>query len=102
MTTTDCAKELSTLAQAFLTCKTQVEYENFLRDLLTAAEIKEFAGRLAVASSLMSGKSQRETSRETTVSIATVTRVNKWLQSGKNGYKTVLERLAEQQHHHKA
>lgn len=85
--------ETKELFTAFLQLKTADEVAAFCRDLMTEAEIKEFAGRFAVAKELQAGKSQREVSRKTGVSIATVTRVNQWLQRGMNGYKTVLARL---------
>ncbi len=92
--------ELTQLAEAIAVCSTIDEVESFLRDLLTEAEIKEFAGRLAVAKALASGISQRTASKQTGVSIATVTRVNKWLTNGASGYKNVINKIFH--HHHKA
>lgn len=92
--------EITELAEAFASCSTQEEFSAFLQDLLTVAEIKEFSGRLAVAKSLAAGKSQRVTSKETGVSIATVTRVNRWLKKGMSGYTNVIAKLSH--HHHKA
>lgn len=94
-------EKLAVLLQAILTLKTEEEVAAFLRDLLTEPEIEEFSGRFAAAQALSTGKSQREVSKETNVSIATVTRVNQWLQRGMNGYKTVIDRLNKQHHHHK-
>lgn len=90
-------KQSQELFQAFLQPQTEAEMAAFCRDLMTEGEIAEFAGRFQVAKELSAGKSQRQTSKATGVSIATVTRVNKWLQRGMNGYKTVLARL---DHHH--
>jgi TrpR-related protein YerC/YecD len=81
------------LFNAFLQLKNADEVADFCRDLMTEPEILEFAGRFAAAKELYSGKPQRQVSQETGVSIATVTRVNQWLQRGMNGYKTVLDRL---------
>jgi TrpR-related protein YerC/YecD len=81
------------LFDAFLQLKTTDEAAAFCRDLMTEAEIGEFAGRLDAAIELNEGKPQRQVSKETGVSIATVTRVNQWLQRGMNGYKTVISRL---------
>jgi len=81
------------LFRAFLQLKTTDEVAAFCRDLMTEAEIGEFAGRLSVAIQLNEGKPQRQVSQETGVSIATVTRVNQWLLRGMNGYKTVISRL---------
>ncbi len=63
----------------------------FCRDLMTETEIEALSGRWQVAKLLNQGISQREASKKTGVSIATVTRVNRWLERGMGGYKRVLE-----------
>lgn len=88
------------LFSAFLQLKTVDEVANFCRDLMTEPEIQEFAGRLAVANELSKGLPQRQVSANTGVSIATVTRVNQWLQRGMNGYKIVLSRLNSKTNSH--
>jgi TrpR-related protein YerC/YecD len=90
-------KKSKEMFNAFLKLNSVEEVAAFCRDLMTENEIKEFTGRFAVAKELNKGKPQRQVSAETGVSIATVTRVNQWLQRGMNGYKTVLSRL---NHHH--
>ncbi len=86
-------KKQKQLFKAFLVLKTETEVANFCRDLLTDSEIEEFAGRFDVALKLAEGKPQRQTSKETGVSIATVTRVNQWLKRGTSGYSTVISRI---------
>lgn len=81
------------LFTTFLSFKTVEEVANFCRDLMTEAEIQEFASRWEVAQKLDLGLSQRQTSKETGVSIATVTRVNQWLKRGTNGYAAALKKL---------
>ena len=81
------------LFNAFLQLKTADEVANFCRDLMTEAEIEEFAGRWQVAQKLSEGLPQRTVSSLTGVSIATVTRVNQWLQRGMGGYQLVISRL---------
>jgi TrpR-related protein YerC/YecD len=90
------------LFNAFLQLQNTDEVARFCRDLMTEPEILEFAGRFDVAMQLNQGKPQRTVSKETGVSIATVTRVNQWLKRGMNGYKLVLERLitSKQAHLH--
>jgi TrpR-related protein YerC/YecD len=85
------------LFNAFLYLKNETEVANFCRDLMTESEIEEFAGRFDVALKLTEGKSQRQTAKETGVSIATVTRVNQWLKRGMDGYRKVISRI---NHHH--
>lgn len=83
------------LFKAFLSLENADEVRDFCIDLMTPKEIEAFADRLLVAKELYSGKSQRDISKVTGVSIATVTRVNRFLKNGANGYKTFLEK-----HHH--
>jgi TrpR-related protein YerC/YecD len=87
------------LFEAMLSCKTLEEIANFSRDLMTKDEIEEFVKRYEIASRLYTGESQRTISKDMDVSITTVTRVNKWLIKGMNGYKKVLNNLP---HHHKS
>jgi len=93
-------KKKKQLFNAFLKLKDEKEVANFCRDLMTESEIEEFSGRFDVALKLAQGKPQRQTSKETGVSIATVTRVNQWLKRGMNGYKTVIKRLNSAKSHH--
>jgi len=79
------------LIKAFLKLKNEKDVANFLRDLLTLAEIEEFANRLEVARLLSKGLSYQKIAKETGVSTATVTRVAYWLFRGCGGYKKVLK-----------
>jgi len=79
------------LVKAFLRLKTEKDIANFLRDLLTLAEIEEFANRLEVARLLTQGLSYQRIAEKTGVSTATVTRVAHWLFRGCGGYKKVLK-----------
>lgn len=83
------------LISAFLSIDNKELMYAFLRDLLTQPEMIEFANRLEVARLLNNGMPQREVSGVTGVSIATVTRVNQWLNRGNNGYKQVLSLLKQ-------
>jgi TrpR-related protein YerC/YecD len=83
-----------------LSFSTTTELSNFLRDLLTESELKEFSDRFTVAQALAEGKPQREVAKTTGVSIATVTRVNQWLLRGMGGYKQAIISLNTQSHHH--
>ena len=81
------------LVKAFLKLKTEKEVANFLRDLLTLAEIEEFANRLEIVRLLFKGQSYKEIADETKVSTTTVSRVAHWLFSGTSGYYKVISRL---------
>jgi TrpR-related protein YerC/YecD len=85
------------LCNSFLQFKAQSEVYAFLKDICTPAEIKSMEERLEVANLLMAGfLSYREIHELTKVSIATITRVARFLlHENNNGYKTVLKRLGE-------
>jgi len=81
------------LAESFLKLSHSQEVLNYLRDLMTPAEIREFSKRLEIARLLQKGKqSYLEISEQLGVSTTTVTRVAQWLNNGCEGYKTVLKK----------
>lgn len=61
-------------------------------DLCTANEIRSLAQRLAVAKLLRKGMSYVDIVKQTGASTATISRVNRCLQYGSDGYNTVLDR----------
>jgi len=65
----------------------------FFEDICTVAEIKSLAQRLHVAVMLRKGCTYTEICETTGVSTATISRVNRSLEYGADGYKTVLGRL---------
>ncbi len=81
------------LVRAVLALQTETETRQFLRDLLTEAEIEEFANRLQAAEMLSDGKSYTDVEKATGLSSTTVARVSKWLQRGEGGYRTILARI---------
>ena len=64
---------------------------NFFDDLCTIQELKSMAQRLKVAKMLTQGKVYGDIAAETGASSTTISRVNKCLLYGKNGYKKVFE-----------
>lgn len=83
------------LCEAFLTLKTPKEVENFLKDLCTPKEIKDFCDRLEIARRLNETEMPyRDIAGQTGASLTTVTRVARFLKDeNNNGYKTVLKRM---------
>ena len=92
------AKNVTQLYRAFLSLETEKEVADFCYDLMTPQEVEIFEGRLAAAYLLDQGKPQRTVSEETGVSIATVTRVNRFLTRGANGYRQVLDKIDNLHH----
>jgi len=82
------------LYETILKLRDVEECRAFFKDLCTPLEIKDIKDRLLVAKLLYSGKlSYRAISKETTVSLATITRVARSLtQENNQGYKLVFER----------
>ena len=83
------------LFKAILTLETVEECYNFFEDACTIKEIIEIAQRFEVAGLLKQGVSYAQISKETGASTATISRVNKCLTYGSDGYNTVLARLSE-------
>ena len=84
------------LFDAVLTLKTREECFRFFEDVCTVNEILDLAQRFDVARMLTEGKSYAEISGETGASTATISRVNKCLQYGSDGYRLVMERMKEE------
>ena len=81
------------LLQAVLKLETMPECENFFEDLCTVQELKALSQRIRVASMLMDGKVYSDIVAATGASTATISRVNRSLHSGSDGYKVIFERL---------
>lgn len=83
------------LFEAILLLKNVEECYNFFEDICTIAEIKALAQRLEVARMLRDGKTYTEISEVTGASTATISRINRALNYGADGYKMILDRLAD-------
>jgi len=81
------------LIEAFMSLETHDEYYKFFDDICTIAEIKEMSKRLRAAKMLKAGTIYSEVSETTGLSTATISRVNKCLKYGSDGYNIVLDRL---------
>jgi len=81
------------LFEAILLLKSTEECYNFFEDICTVSEIKAMAQRLEVAKMLKAGYTYMDISEKTGASTATISRVNRCLNYGADGYNTVLDRL---------
>lgn len=81
------------LYRAVLSLKNPEECRAFFEDLCTVAELKAMSQRLEVAQLLDEGLIYNDILQRTGASSATISRVNRALQYGADGYKTVLPRL---------
>ena len=83
------------LFKAILTLETVEECYSFFEDVCTIPEIKAMAQRYNVAEMLSGGSDYSEIVKETGASTATISRVNRSLEYGSDGYEMVFKRLAE-------
>ena len=90
---------LEYLCQGLLTLETAEECKHFLDDLCTASELEEMSRRLHAAKMLRENHIYSEIAEETGLSTATISRVNRCLKYGSDGYVTVLDRLERKAHH---
>lgn len=84
--------EMDFLCQAMLSLETVEDCYKFIEDIFTINEIKSVEQRLQVAKMLKQKKTYTEIAAETGASTATISRVNKCLNYGSDGYNLVLER----------
>lgn len=84
--------DVDDLFKAILTLKNIDDCYLFFEDICTVKELLDIAQRLRAAKMLAEGANYTEVSRETGMSTATISRVNKCLNYGDGGYKTVLDR----------
>ncbi len=85
--------EVKDLFAAILTLESPEECRLFFEDVCTIKEILDIAQRLKAARMLAAGANYADISRETGMSTATISRVNKCLGYGDGGYRTVIDRL---------
>jgi TrpR-related protein YerC/YecD len=87
------SEEIDYLCEAFLSLKTKEEVYRFFDDICTINEIQSLEQRLQVAKMLKQKKTYAEIAHSTGASTATISRVNRCLVYGSEGYKMVLERI---------
>jgi TrpR-related protein YerC/YecD len=86
-------KNKEDLFKAILSLKTVEECYDFFEDLCTITEIKDMSQRMHVAKMLSQGIVYSEIVTETGASTATISRVNRSLEYGNDGYKLIFDRM---------
>ncbi len=81
------------LMEAVLKLENVEDAYRFFEDICTIAEVKSMAQRIEVARLLRAGVTYQEIARETGASSATISRVNRALLYGAEGYVRVLDAL---------
>ena len=89
------SREADDLFDAMLTLKDRDECYRFFEDLCTVKEIKAMSQRFEVAKLLIQKKTYSEIEEKTGASTATISRINRTLQFGADGYTEILSRVTE-------
>lgn len=85
--------DLDFLFEAILSLENKEECYAFFDDICTVQELKAVSQRLHVAKMLADHRVYSDIVSETGASTATISRVNRSLNYGSDGYKTVFDRI---------
>ena len=83
------------LFDAILSLKDKAECYTFFEDICTINELMSLSQRFEVAKRLREQKTYLEIAEKTGASTATISRVNRSLNYGNDGYDMVFERIGE-------
>ena len=95
MTKNEKREHVDVLYEAILTLKDLDECKKFFSDLCTVGELRAMEQRFEVALLLSDGMIYNDILERTGASSATISRVNRSLQYGADGYQAVLPRIKE-------
>ena len=88
--------EADDFCDAILSLRSREECYRFFQDVCTVNELASLSQRFAVAKMLTAKKTYLEIAQKTGASTATISRVNRALVYGSDGYSIVLERIDSQ------
>ncbi|MGG7162598.1 YerC/YecD family TrpR-related protein [Clostridium ihumii] len=86
-------EEMDFLIECIKSLETKEEFYRFFEDVCTVYEVKAIEQRLQVAKMLMERRTYLDIASTTGASTATISRVNRSLNYGCQGYKTVFDRV---------
>lgn len=89
-------KSIDTLFNAILHLETIEECRNFFNDLCTISELKSMSQRMEVALMLKNKNVYTDIAAKTGASTATISRVNRCINYGSDGYNLVIERMEKE------
>ncbi len=90
-------QDIDELFDAVLTLQDREDCYRFFEDICTVNEIHAIAQRLQVAKLLSEKRTYSDIEEITKASTATISRINKCLVYGADGYRRVLKRIEEQE-----
>jgi len=79
--------------EAVLSLETEEDCYRFFEDLCTVKELQEMSQRYHVARMLADKRTYTEIEKATGASTATISRINKCLVYGANGYKSTIDKI---------
>lgn len=88
-------EDIDELFKAILSLQDEEDCYRFFEDICTINELHAIAQRLQVAKLLSEKRTYNEIEEITKASTATISRINKCLIYGADGYQRVLERMSE-------
>ncbi|MBQ8980716.1 MAG: hypothetical protein IJ077_03810 [Eubacterium sp.] len=86
-------KNVDFLYDAILSLENKEECSAFFEDLCTVQELQTLSQRIAVAKMLSEKRVYTDIVNETGASTATISRVNRSLQYGSDGYDIIFDRI---------
>jgi len=89
------SETLDRLFDAVVLMEDREDCYRFFEDILTIGELNSMAQRFQVAEMLKNGSTYQQVVEATGASSATISRVNRCLHYGADGYNRLLERLEE-------
>ena len=89
------SEEMDRLLEGILCLENKEEAYQFFEDLCTVNELVSLCQRFAVAGMLREDKTYRDIAEQTGASTATISRVNRALNYGNDGYDMVIRRLEQ-------
>lgn len=87
--------DIDELFKAILLLEDEEDCYRFFEDICTVNEIHAIAQRLQVAKLLSEKKTYSEIEEQTKASTATISRINKCLVYGADGYQRILDRMSK-------
>lgn len=89
-------EQVEDLFAAIMSLKTIEECYRFFEDICTINEVKSLSQRLEVAKMLREKSTYQDIAEKTGASTATISRVNRSLTYGADGYNIILDRLSSE------
>ena len=91
------SKSIEKLFEAVMLLESKEECMKFFEDVCTINELLSLSQRFEVAKMLMDKRTYLDISEKTGASTATISRVNRSLNYGNDGYEMVFARMAEKE-----